>query len=57
MSRPKYRVTKTDFNHACNYISNKLQNLEFELSKEASTTDAKSDYVEAIQGGTRKARS
>lgn len=57
MSRPKYQVTETDFNHACSYISSKLQNLEFELSKEASTTDAKSDYFEAIQGGSRKARS
>lgn len=57
MSRPKYQVTETDFTHACNYISSKLQNFEFELSEEASTTDAKTAYFEAVQSGSRKARS
>lgn len=57
MSRPKYQVTETDFTHACNYISSKLQNFEFELSEEASTNDAKTAYFDAVQSGSRKARS
>lgn len=57
MSRPKYQLNETDFIHACTYISSKRQNFEFEMSEDASKTDAKTAYFDAVQSGSRKARS